>query len=204
MPAPARPTSGRTSPTEQGVMDPARDELLDRCVSYHGHLCMGQTLGVRLALKGMELIGASSPKEMIVFIENDRCIADAIQIVTGTRIGRRSAKLIDVGKMAATFLHTETGLAYRVNVRHVDPHAQDDADPCRAVLHVPDAKLLAWRRVHVELKPQELPGKPQRTVPCARCGEKVFDGKDVESADGPVCRSCAEGTYFRELTQEEG
>jgi formylmethanofuran dehydrogenase subunit E len=33
------------------------DDLLNRCVEYHGHLCMGQALGVRLALKAMELIG---------------------------------------------------------------------------------------------------------------------------------------------------
>lgn len=63
------------------MVDAPLNELLDRCVSYHGHLCMGQTLGVRLALKGMKLIGTSNPRQMIVLIENDRCIADAIQPV---------------------------------------------------------------------------------------------------------------------------
>ena len=185
------------------MVDPTLDELLDRCASYHGHLCMGQTLGVRLALKGMELIATRDPKQMIVCIENDRCIADAIQIITGTRIGRRSAKLIDVGKMAATFVHTETGLAYRVNVRHVNPHVKHGEDVCRSVLRVPDEELLSWRPVCVHLKPEELPGKPQRTVPCTRCGEKVFDGKDVESSDGALCRSCAHGAYYTEPMQEE-
>jgi formylmethanofuran dehydrogenase subunit E len=180
------------------------DGLLDRCVSYHGHLCMGQTLGVRLALKGMELVSTRDPKQMIVFIENDRCIADAIQIVTGTRIGRRSAKLIDLGKMAATFLHVGTGVAYRVSVRHVDPQARHGEDACRSVLRVPDEELLSWRRVHVSMKPEELPGKPQRTALCAHCGEKVFDGKDVESSEGPLCRSCAHVPYYTELVQEEG
>jgi formylmethanofuran dehydrogenase subunit E len=182
---------------------PDLDKLLDRCVSYHGHLCMGQTLGVRLALKGMELIATRDPKQMIVFIENDRCIADAIQIVTGTRIGRRSAKLIDVGKMAATFVHVETGLAYRVNVRHVNPHVKHDANACRSVLRVSDEELLSWRRVCVDLKPAELPGKPKRTISCARCGEKIFDGKDVASSDGPLCRSCAHGAYYSASMQED-
>jgi len=172
------------------------DELLERCIAYHGHLCMGQALGVRLALKGMELISTQDPRRMIVLIENDRCIADAIQIVTGTRIGRRSAKLVDMGKMAATFIQVETNRAYRVNVRHVDNSKGHGQEACRAVLAVPDAELLAWRRVTVNLRPEELPGRPRRTVPCARCGEIVFDGKDVESADGPLCRSCACGAYY--------
>ncbi len=184
-------------------MDATLDELLDRCVSYHGHLCMGQTLGVRLALKGMELIGTSNPRQMIALIENDRCIADAIQIVTGTRIGRRSAKLVDLGKMAATFLNCETGVSWRVNIRQVDPAAKHGEAACRSVLCVPDAELLSWRRVRVQLKPEEMPGRPKKTVECACCGEKVFDNKDVAGADGPLCRACADGTYCVELTKEE-
>ena len=178
---------------------PTREDLLERCLEFHGHLCLGQVLGVRLALKGTELIGTRDPKEMIVFIENDRCIADAIQIVTGTRIGRRSAKLVDYGKMAATFINAESGDAYRVNVRHVDPNAGHSKEVIRQVLHVPDAELLAWQRVAVPLKPEDFPGKPRRTVSCAFCGEKVFDGRDVRGDVGRLCRSCAHGAYYEIL-----
>lgn len=173
-----------------------RENLLDRCVEYHGHLCLGQVLGVRLALKGMDLIGTRNRREMIVIIENDRCIADAIQIVTGTRIGRRSAKLVNYGKMAATFINTENGAAYRVNVRQVDPHAHHGKELMRRVLHSPEASLLAWRSVAVSLKPEELPGKPRHTVNCVRCGEKVFDGREVQGDAGPLCVSCAHGAYY--------
>jgi formylmethanofuran dehydrogenase subunit E len=164
---------------------------------------MGQVLGVRLALKGMELIGTTNPKEMIVFIENDRCIADAIQVVSGTRIGRRSAKLVNYGKMAATFLNTATGDAYRINVRHVAPDAGHSKDEIRKLLHVPDAELLAWKKARVALKPEDLPGRPRRTVDCVRCGEKVFDGREVPSDAGPLCPSCAHGSYY-EIVEENG
>lgn len=160
-------------------------------------------LGVRLALKGMELIGTSDPKQMIVFIENDRCIADAIQIVTGTRIGRRSAKLINYGKMAATFLNTETAVAYRINVWHVALDAAYSKDTIRRILDLPDAELLAWKRVKVPMKPEDFPGRPRRTVNCTRCGEKVFDGRDVSSDEGPLCPSCAHGSYY-EILEERG
>ena len=172
------------------------DELLDRCVAYHGHLCLGQALGVRLALKGMELLGTQDAKRMIVLIENDRCIADAIQIVTGTRVGRRSAKLVPLGKMAATFLDTTTGDAWRVNVAQVEIPERHGPGAAKAVLALPEAELLAWRRVRVEIPPMEMPGRPLRTVPCVRCGERVFDGKDVESPEGPLCRSCAGTPYY--------
>jgi formylmethanofuran dehydrogenase subunit E len=183
------------------VGTPAPEDLLDRCVEFHGHLCLGQALGVRLALKGMELLATCNPKEMIVFIENDRCIADAIQIVTGTRIGRRSAKLINYGKMAATFINTEAGNAYRVHVRHVDPNVRRSKEQIQQVLHVPEAELLAWKRVAVSLKPEDLPGKPRRTVDCVRCGEKVFDGREVLGDAGPLCLPCVHGPYY-EIAEE--
>lgn len=172
---------------------------LDRCIAFHGHLCMGQVLGVRLAYKGLELLGIGDPKRLIVVIENDRCIADAIQIVTGTRIGRRSAKLINYGKMAASFLDTGSGVAWRVNVGRLpamDPH---DKTVVREVLGLPDTPLLQWRRVEIGLKPEELPGKPTRVVPCSRCGERVMDARDVPGPDGPLCLSCDTAGYYRPL-----
>jgi len=150
----------------------------------------------------MELIATRDPREMIVLIENDRCIADAIQTVTGTRIGRRSAKLVDMGKMAASFVQADTRLAYRVNVRHVDSSQGRGEEACRRVLRTPDQELLAWRRVTVALRPEELPGKPLRTVACVRCGEIVFDGKDVAGAEGPLCRACATAPYYTDWIPE--
>lgn len=190
-------------PYKVPVNAPTPDDHLDRCVAYHGHLCVGQALGVRLALKGMELIATRDPREMIVFIENDRCIADAIQVVTGTRIGRRSTKLINYGKMAATFLNTETGATYRLNVRRTALDVTRSKEAAREILYLPDAELLSWRKVKVALKPEDYPGRPRRTAICARCGEKVFDGREVPSDAGPLCLACARGAYY-ELVEESG
>lgn len=170
--------------------------LLDRCVEYHGHLCVGQALGVRLALKGMELIGTTDPKEMIVFIENDRCIADAIQVVTGTRIGRRSAKLVNYGKMAVVMVNTRTGAGFRVGVRRLGPETGRGDELIRTILQQEDAILLAWKKVRVAISPDDLPGRPRRTVDCSQCGEKIFDGRDIAGDHGPLCLACARGPYY--------
>ena len=98
----------------------AFEELLEESVAFHGHLCPGQVLGVRMALLGCSLVDVDNPtasKRLIVYVEIDRCATDAIQSVTGCKLGKRTLKYVDYGKMAATFLDTETGRAVRIVAR---------------------------------------------------------------------------------------
>ena len=67
------------------------------------------------------------------------------------------------------------------------------------VLASADDEILLWKKVKVALRKEDLPGKPERIVNCVRCGEKVFDGKDVvepDKGEGPLCRACAYGSYY--------
>ena len=96
------------------------NEVLERCIAYHGHYCTGQSLGVRIAKKGLELVAPEEQKDLIVFVENDRCIADAVLIATGTRLGRRSLKYVDYGRMAATFVNLKKDIAWRVGLKPFD------------------------------------------------------------------------------------
>ena len=95
-------------------------EDLDEATTYHGHLCAGQIIGVRMARRGLELLGVDNPKEfrdLIVYVECDRCLTDAIGTVTGCKIGKRNLKCMDYGKSAATFLNIQTKEAIRLNTR---------------------------------------------------------------------------------------
>jgi formylmethanofuran dehydrogenase subunit E len=178
------------------------NETLERCIEYHGHFCIGQSLGVRIAKKGLELIEPESEKDLIVFVENDRCIADAVLIATGTRLGRRSLKLADYGKMAATFVNLNKDIAYRVGVKPFDLGDASKEAAKELVLAMPDEELLSWKKVRVALEKKDLPGKPERIVRCARCGEKVFDFKDLPGEgpdEGPLCFSCVNGAYYQEV-----
>lgn len=186
-----------------------RKHYLQKAVDYHGHLCLGQVLGVHLAEKGMEVIGTNDPKKMIVYVENDRCIADAIQILTGTRLGRRSMKLVNYGKMAATFINTDTGAAYRVWVSgkinemigKVNSNRGEKERQYNLVLQSHSNDVVSVQKVIVDIPPEDLPGKPKRTVACVQCGEKVMDGKDISSKDGPLCLACAKGPYYTLVTE---
>src|SRR5210317_1389890 len=96
------------------------ESLLGNSAAAHGHLCPGQVVGVRMAMLGCRLIGLDDParpdqiKKLIVYVEMDRCTADAVAHVTGVKLGRRSLKFVDYGIMAAGFVNLETAKAYRV------------------------------------------------------------------------------------------
>src|SRR5712664_421428 len=95
------------------------DQLLEECGRLHGHMCAGQLLGARMAMLGCSLLGLNEPrgadrKKLIIWVEIDRCMTDAVSAVTGVRLGRRSLKYLDYGKVAATFLNTETSEAFRI------------------------------------------------------------------------------------------
>jgi formylmethanofuran dehydrogenase subunit E len=96
------------------------EKLLAGSVAAHGHLCPGQVVGVRMALLGLRLLNFQAPptypqlKQLIVFVEMDRCTGDAVAYVTNAKLGRRSLKFVDYGIMAATFVNLESGQAFRV------------------------------------------------------------------------------------------
>src|SRR6266851_7243034 len=95
------------------------EQLLTEAERAHGHLCAGQVLGVRMAMHGLDLLGIEDPrgkdrKRLVTFVEIDRCLTDAIAVVTGCRLGKRALKFRDWGKAAATFCDLRENRAVRV------------------------------------------------------------------------------------------
>ena len=95
------------------------DELLEAAGNFHGEVCHGIAFGTRMTMSGLKRIGITDPKgadrkKLMVFVEIDRCATDAIMALTGCRPGKRTMKIRDYGKMAATFINLETGRAVRV------------------------------------------------------------------------------------------
>ena len=190
------------------------DELLEECGRLHGHMCAGQLLGARMAVLGCRLIGIDDPrgadrKKLVVWVEIDRCMADAVGAVTGVRLGKRSLKYFDYGKVAATFLNTETGEGVRVvaleqsrelaDARHPEIESKKERQ-FRAYREATDEELFKVERVEVEYGEMDMPGRPRSRVRCARCGEGVNDGREVAGPEGSVlCRPCASGGYYRRL-----
>src|SRR5262245_37660010 len=153
-------------------------EYLVEAEQNHGHMCPGQVLGVRMAMLGCRLVGIEEPKaskRLIVFVEIDRCAADAINTVTGCRLGKRTLKYRDFGKLAATFLNTETDEAVRVVAlessrelaKQFFSHlATKKEQQMEAYQSLTDEKLFCWQPVRLDLSDSDRPGHPLRRVMC--------------------------------------
>ena len=184
------------------------EELLQQANTLHRHLCPGQVLGVRLAMLGCRAVGIEEPtrsKQLLVWVEIDRCATDAVTVVTGCRLGKRTLKFLDYGKVAATFLNLETGDAVRVVARDdsrdaVRNYAPPELDKKEAQLYayrvMPDEELFTLAHVRVEVSDLDLPGRPLKRIACDDCGEGVNDGREVLRAGRTLCKPCAEGAYY--------
>ncbi len=191
-------------------MLPSLDSLLLECERLHGHLCPGQLLGVRMALVGCRLIGICDPrgadrKKLLVWVEIDRCMTDAVSAVTGVRLGRRSLKFVDLGKVAATFLNLDENKAVRVVALDASRELADlrfrdiPERRKRQMLTYREAgenELFKVESVSVGVSEMDLPGRPRSRVSCSRCLESVNDGREVEASGATLCRSCAYGSYY--------
>lgn len=192
--------------------------LLKSSAVAHGHLCPGQVVGVRMAMVGCKLIGLDEPtrreqiKKLIVYVEMDRCTADAVAHVTGVKLGRRSLKFMDYGIMAATFVNLETNQAFRVisteEARSLAPaYVPEITDKypqqLEAYKRMPDSVLFRVQQVEVAISEYDLPGPTRLKVACSQCGQMVRDHRQVNKNGCTLCRPCAGGAYFsnaREIT----
>jgi formylmethanofuran dehydrogenase subunit E len=188
------------------------DDLLEQHELTHGSSCPGTLLALRLAVLGCALVGIEDPRgvdrnKLVVWIEIDRWLADAVEAVTGGRLGKRTLKFLDYGKLAATFLNVETGKAVRIvalessrrlaDLRH--PEIEDKFErQMRTYREAAEEELFEVTEVEVQVRSKDLPGHPRSRVICHRCGEGVNDGREISLPDRiTLCRPCVYGTYYQ-------
>jgi len=181
------------------------EDLLKESSAIHGHHCAGQVLGVRMAMVGCREVGIDEPrgcKKLVVYVEMDRCATDAVQAVTGCSLGKRTLKFLDYGKMAATFVNTETQQAVRVlakdDARALAPHyVQDCANPRdaqkQAYRIMPEDALFSVTPVSLRVPAQEMPGYRGDRVQCGACGEGINYHREVRVNGRTLCIPCAQG-----------
>lgn len=188
------------------------ETLLKGSEKAHGHLCPGQVVGVRMAMEGCRLIGLDTPRELpkikklVVYVEMDRCAADAISYVTGAKLGRRSLKFVDNGIMAATFVNLETKKAFRILSKESARLLAQTLAP--EIIDERQQQLVAYTKMSLEdlffieevtldVPANDMPGPTRFKAVCERCGQVVRDKKEVMKNNEILCRPCALGTYYQ-------
>lgn len=189
------------------------DEYVAQAEQAHGHICAGQILGLRMALYGVRLLGLDDPagkdrKRLVTFVEIDRCATDALTLVTGCRVGKRSLKFRDFGKVAATFCDLGEDRAVRVvaresskqRARELYPEIDDrNQQQMRAYRDMADEDLFDHQWVRVRIAAEDLPGFKAPRVLCQACGEGINFRREVVEDGRTLCRACAGERYYEPL-----
>ncbi len=191
-----------------------REKDFQECVEFHGHTCMGVTIGYLAAKLGLKLLEhvRSVDEELIAIVENDACCCDAIQVLTGCTFGKGNFFFKDYGKMAFTFGSRATGEAVRLVLRpevfSVPDEEQklsglvrngkgsvEDIKKYEELIEARENQLFAGgpeaffdvEKITLSLPPM---AKKAPSRPCAVCGEMVMETKLEEAGGRKVCRGC--------------
>jgi formylmethanofuran dehydrogenase subunit E len=187
----------------------ALDELLSLSTSRHSHLCPRQVLGVRMALTGAQALGLDIPqqdKNLLVIAETDGCFLDGLEVAAGVSPGRRTLRIEDYGKIAATFVDVKTAeairLAPRLDVRsRALAYAPGESRHYFAQLAgyqvMPVEELFSLTPVALNKSVEELISRPGVRTNCAACGEEIINEREVMLGGQAYCRSCAGQSYHQ-------
>jgi formylmethanofuran dehydrogenase subunit E len=162
-----------------------------------------------MGLLAAQVLGVGLPqadKRLFTFVETDGCFADGIAVATGCTLGHRTLRLIDHGKVAATFVDTATEQAIRaaphpdsrVLAAHYAPNERSHWHTMLAAYQImPTHELLCWRAVRLNLDLAALISRPGVRISCAVCGEEVLNEREVNIDQRLLCRACAGEAYYQ-------
>ena len=187
---------------------PSLTELLEASSALHRHLCPRQVLGVRMGLLAGALLDLPVPqttKRLYTIMETDGCAADGVAVASNCWVGRRTMRIEDLGKVAATFVDTVSNRAVRIvprlearlQARALAPEARNVWEAqLLGYQRLPDDQLLSAQFVALRVPVEVLISRPGRRVQCDGCGEEVLNEREVVRDDRVLCRSCADGAYY--------
>jgi len=183
---------------------------------FHGHICPGLAYGYRASEYAKECLatGRAADEEMVAIVENDACMIDAIQYITGCTMGKGNLIFRDHGKAVYTFMLRNGEKAVRIALRASfgmenlfpevgDIHAKMAAGTATAadnarmqeirsemiekILTAPLDEIYECKEVEPELPER---ARIFQSVPCAVCGEPVSEQRARVQNGKVVCIPC--------------
>jgi formylmethanofuran dehydrogenase subunit E len=183
-------------------------EILAESSALHRHLCPRQVLGAQMGLYAAELLDLDLPqtdKHLLTIVETDGCFTSGLSVATNCWVGRRTLRVVDYGKVAATFIDTRSDASIRVSP---NPAARE-----LAASYAPEAgnrwetmllgyqrmaftDLFVWRTVVLTTPVAEILSHASHRSCCDRCGEEILNAREVVIGAATLCRHCAYGGYY--------
>ena len=190
-------------------------DLVEESAARHKHVCPRQVLGARIGLRGLRALGLmdetystryeNGRKNLLTIVESDGCGLDGVAVATDCHVGRRTLRVMDYGKMAATLIDVKKETAVRIspqpNIRQL---ARTYAPDARSRWHsfleayyiIPDDELLRVESIVLSKTIEEILSKPRLRVDCAACGEEIVNEREVMVNGRYLCLPCAGTTYY--------
>lgn len=196
------------------------EATLQQVVQFHGHMCPGLAMGVKVAEIALREIGPHSQDEEVVAVtETDMCAVDAVQFLTGCTYGKGNLIHRDFGKNAFTFHRRCDGKAVRISSRpegwQRDPEHEALFGRVRSG-EASEEEHVRFRQLHearsrqlLALSPDELfevkpvDGEPpakariHASVTCSGCGEKIMETRVRRLGGQELCEPCFEASGGR-------
>lgn len=188
---------------------PTFEELLYQSAILHQHLCPRQVLGVRMGLAAGRSLGLEVPqaeKRILTIVETDGCLIDGLAVATGCRVGRRTMRVLDFGKVAATFVDTQTCRTVRIvpsasTRKRAKDYAPEATSRWEGYLlgyqRMPEVELLEIQEVALTVSLEKILSKDGYRVNCDVCGEEIINEREVIQDGSTLCRACAGERYYR-------
>ena len=188
--------------------DARLEDIWTQLARLHPRLCPRQVLGIRIGQYAGELLGLALPrsdKRILAFVETDGCFADGVSVATGCWLGHRTLRLVDHGKVAASFVDLRTDRAVRV---WPDPRARMLADlrcpgaasrwhaQLEGYRTIPAQELLRAGEVVLTRAMAAVVGRAGERTACTRCGEEILNQRHVVRDGAMLCRSCGGAPYL--------
>ena len=183
-------------------------ELLEISSATHSYLCPRQILGVRMGIYAGELLNLVLPqsdKRLLVISETDGCFVDGLSAATKCTVGHRTLRVNDYGKVAATFIDTQTERAIRIApVLDIRRRSYDYAPgesrhyfaQMQAYPIMPDNEMFTITEVQLTILIKDIVSRPGIRVDCDVCGEEIMNGREVHQNGLTLCRACAGTSYY--------
>lgn len=181
--------------------------LLAHSAARHHNLCPRQVLGVRMGMLAGKVLGLELPqpdKRLFTFVECDGCGMGGIAVATGCFVERRTMRVLDYGKLAATFVDTQTERAIRIKPhpdgRNYAQNAFPDYDSWHSQLEgyqiLDDNELFIVQPVQLTVSLKGIISQPGLRVNCALCNEEISNERQVTKNGQILCSNCAGDSYY--------
>jgi formylmethanofuran dehydrogenase subunit E len=199
--------AGQALPNPITKLNQDLQAMLEISAATHRHVCPRQVLGARMGILAGQSLALELPrtdKRLLVLTETDGCFADGVSVATGCWLGRRTMRLMDYGKVAATFIDTHSSLAIRIaphaqaraNAKALFPHLSKWSAYLEGYKVLPDTELLVVQAVNLTFSLEKLLSHAGARVTCAVCSEEILNGREVIQNRQVICQSCAGDSYW--------